>query len=132
VSSVSAAIEIVEDRYVDYATLDTPTLIADDFFGAGCVLGEPRTDWQSLDLAAVEATMSINGEHVGNGVGFDILGHPLEALRWLATARAGRGFPLRAGEFVLLGSLVQTNWVERGDEILVESPQFASVDARIV
>jgi hypothetical protein len=30
---------VVQDRYVDYPSLDTPTLIADDFFHHACVLG---------------------------------------------------------------------------------------------
>ena len=33
------AIEIVDDRYVKWETLGAPTLVADDFFAAGCVLG---------------------------------------------------------------------------------------------
>jgi 2-oxo-3-hexenedioate decarboxylase/2-keto-4-pentenoate hydratase len=47
------------------------------------------------------------------------LGHPLEALAWLANALASRGQYLKAGEFVLLGSVVETRWVARGD--LVEA-----------
>src|SRR5215218_6760484 len=34
------AIEIVDDRYVKWETLGAPTLVADDFFAAGCVLGK--------------------------------------------------------------------------------------------
>ena len=34
------AIEIVDDRYAKWETLGAPTLVADDFFAAGCVLGE--------------------------------------------------------------------------------------------
>lgn len=132
VRSVAAAIEVVEDRYLDYRSLDTPTLIGDDFFGAGCVLGRPLTDWRELDLVAVDASMTINGQRVGAGTGADILGHPFEALRWLAAERATRGRPLRSGEFVLLGSLVQTNWVGRGDVVVLESRQLGSVAARIV
>src|SRR5258708_614935 len=33
------AIEIVDDRYADWRTIGAPTLVADDFFAAGCVLG---------------------------------------------------------------------------------------------
>src|SRR6202008_1423894 len=33
------AIEIVDDRYVQWETLGAPTLVADDFFAAACVLG---------------------------------------------------------------------------------------------
>jgi len=43
-------------RYVDYPSLDTPTLIADDFFHYACVLGPPsdQTQWvQAGDVVAV-------------------------------------------------------------------------------
>ena len=100
--------------------MSTATLIADDFFGAGAVLGEPNTDWRSVDLGAVSGGMSINGTSVGSGLGGDILGHPLEALAWIANSLNGRRSRLRAGEFVLLGSLVQTVWVNRGDRVEVD------------
>ena len=50
VGAVMAAIEIVDDRYVDWRALDAPTLTADDFFGAGCVLGRDDVAWRDLDL----------------------------------------------------------------------------------
>ena len=100
---------------VDYRALDTPTLVADDFFNAGCVLGAPVEGWRALDLAALRGRLTINGAEVGTGRGGDILGHPLEALAWLANALASRGQYLKAGEFVLLGSVVETRWVEQGD-----------------
>jgi 2-oxo-3-hexenedioate decarboxylase/2-keto-4-pentenoate hydratase len=120
VGACMAAIEVVDDRYDDYRTLDTPTLIADDFFNAACVLGEPVEDWQQLDLANVEGRMTIDGSEVGRGRGGDILGHPLEALAWLANGLAARGHGLQAGEFVLLGSVVQTRWVEAGALVEIE------------
>ena len=115
VGACMAAIEVVDDRYLDYRALDTPTLVADDFFNAACVLGTPIEDWRALDFAALRGRMTINGAEVGTGSGGDILGHPLEALAWLANALASRGQSLKAGEFVLLGSVVETRWVEEGD-----------------
>jgi 2-keto-4-pentenoate hydratase len=120
VATCMAAIELVDDRYQDYRSLDTPTLIADDFFNTGCVLGREEEDWRSLDLAALAGRMVINGEEVGRGRGSDILGHPLEALAWLARRSAQDGHPLRAGEVVLLGSMVQTVWLQRGDHVSIE------------
>src|ERR1700744_1468006 len=35
------AIEIVDERYVDWQSIGAPTLVADDFYAAGCVLGKP-------------------------------------------------------------------------------------------
>ena len=56
------AIEIVDDRYAQWETLGAPTLVADDFFAAACVLGAavPRAD--APDLLAVEGCALINGE----------------------------------------------------------------------
>jgi 2-oxo-3-hexenedioate decarboxylase/2-keto-4-pentenoate hydratase len=124
-----AAIEVVDDRYEDYRSLDVPTLIADDFFNAGCVLGEPLEAWRELELAGLRGRMTINGVEVGTGSGADILGHPLEALAWLADALAARGRHLNAGEFVLLGSVVETRWVEPGDRVEIEIEGLGSARA---
>ena len=43
IASYMAAVEIVDDRYADWRQTDTPTLIADDFFAAACVLGRRWT-----------------------------------------------------------------------------------------
>jgi 2-keto-4-pentenoate hydratase len=125
-----AAIEVVDDRYDDYRALDTPTLIADDFFNAAAVLGAPVTAWRALDLADLHGRMTINGAEVGTGRGGDILGHPLEALAWLANALAARGRCLEAGAFVLLGSVVETRWVEQGDCVEVAIEGLGTARAR--
>ena len=56
----------------------------------------------------------------GEGRGSDILGDPLNALAWIATNLAGREGRLRAGMFVMLGSLVTTRWVAAGDDVRIE------------
>jgi 2-keto-4-pentenoate hydratase len=128
---VMAAIEVVDDRYSDWGSLGATQLIADDFFGAGCVLGvEHEFRPEELDLTAVSARMTINGVEVGAGVGADILGDPLTALMWLVNEMTGYGHSFRAGEFVLLGSLVQTHWVEQNDVVEVENLPLGRVTAR--
>ena len=132
VDAVQAAIEIVDDRYEDWRTMAAATLIADDFFNAGAVLDQPIADWQQIDLAAVTGWMRINGHEVGAGRGADILGHPLEALAWLANLRSQSGEGLPAGAFVLLGSIVQTHWVQLGDTIEIGIEGLGQVSARFV
>ena len=99
-------------------------MAAGDFFNAGCVLGPPVPRFDPLDLDAVTGRMTVNGAAAGEGQGRDILGHPLEALAWLANLKArGDGDPgegLAAGETVMLGSVVETKWLARGDEVEVE------------
>lgn len=118
VGACMVAIEVVDDRYTDFTKLGAPTLIADDFFGAGCVLGGEITDFEPFELARVSASMLIDNASVGSGVGSDVLGNPLDALTWLANNAAGRALNgLRAGDFVLLGSLVQTKWLNGPCEV---------------
>ena len=129
------AIEIVDDRYVDFVARepDWRTWLADDFFGAGIVLGNPVTEWRDLDLAAVHGSMRINDVVVGTGHGRDIInGHPLEALAWLANAKAATGRDIPAGWIVMLGSVVQTKWVAKGDCIQVEIEGLGTADAHFI
>ncbi len=120
VAACMAGTEVVDDRNCSYKPLDPLLLAADNAFNAGCVVGPENHDWRSLDLARVRGTMRINGAAVGEGVGGDVLGHPLEALAWLANHLIGRGRRLRAGDVVLTGSVVATRWPEVGDEMTTE------------
>ncbi len=130
VAACMAGIEVVDDRYQDFRSLDIWTMAADDFFNAGCVLGAPVADFADLDLASLAGRMTINGAEVGSGLGRDVLGHPLEALAWYANLKAGRGQALPAGAFVMLGSVVETQWLRAGDrvEVFVEGLGRAHAD----
>lgn len=130
VGALMAGMEIVDARYTDYTKLDTPTLIADDFFDAGCVLGAEVTDWQRLDPGTLVGVTRINGAEVGRGRGSDVMGHPFEALAWLANQRSRRGLGIAAGEFVFLGSVVETKWVARGDHVVMDIDGLGRVEAR--
>jgi 2-keto-4-pentenoate hydratase len=123
------AIEIVDDRYVDWQTIGAPTLVADDFFAAGCVLGQPVSRSVAPDLLTVAGRAVINGVEVGRGTGADVLGHPHAALAWLANYLAVSGKQLRTGQIVLTGSLVQTVWLNAGDNVVMELSGLGAVSA---
>jgi 2-oxo-3-hexenedioate decarboxylase/2-keto-4-pentenoate hydratase len=131
VEAVMCAIEVVDDRWQDFTQESVPALIADDFFGAGGVLGEACARWHGLDLATLRANMRVNGARVGEGRGADILGHPLAALEWLVRARAQQVQPgepaLRGGDVVFLGSMVQTQWLDPGDRVEVAVEHLGEV-----
>ena len=132
VESCMSAIEIVDNRYQDFRSLDLETMVADDFFQAACVLGEELKEWQHLDLAEITGRMMVNKIEVGNGKGADILGHPFEALAWLANHKAARETFLCAGEIVLLGSLVKTQWLSPGDKAVIELDHLGTVSAEFI
>jgi 2-keto-4-pentenoate hydratase len=123
------AIEIVDDRYVNWETLGAPTLVADDFFAAGCVLGNSVARSAAPDLLKVAGRALINGVEAGHGTGADVLGHPHNALAWLANHLAAEGRGLHAGQIVLTGSLVKTVWLNPGDKVTMELEGLGKVRA---
>ncbi|MGQ0662401.1 MAG: 2-keto-4-pentenoate hydratase [Pseudomonadota bacterium] len=116
VEAAMAAFELVEDRQADYAAFDLVSLIADNCWNAGIVLGPAQRDWRRLDLAALRGRLSINGRPAGEGHGGDAMGHPLAVLAWLANDLGARAKPLRAGMVVMTGSLIATQFLRAGDE----------------
>ena len=121
------AIEIVDERYADWASLGAAILVADDFFAAGCVLGKPLARSAAPDLLSVVGRAIVNGAEAGQGSGADVLGHPHNALAWLANHLAANGNGLRAGEIVLTGSLVKTLWLKAGDAAVMELEGLGAV-----
>jgi 2-keto-4-pentenoate hydratase len=122
------AIEIVDDRYADWQILGAPTLVADDFFAAGCVLGKPVARSAAPDLLDVIGRAVINDTEIARGTGADVLGHPHNALAWLANHLAADGNGLRAGQIVLTGSLVKTIWLNAGDRVTMDLSGLGRVE----
>ena len=123
------AIEIVDDRYVQWETLGAPTLVADDFLAEACVLGAAVPRRQEPDVREVAGRALINGAEVGTGTGADVLGHPHNALAWLANHLASEGKGLHKGQLVLTGSLVKTVWLKPGDRVVMELGGLGKVEA---
>lgn len=95
-------------------------VIADNGSNAGLVLGPTILDWRSRDLAAVAVVFRLNGEERARGVAAAAMGHPFEAMAWLANERAARGAPLRAGEIVATGSMMGFVAAQAGDTAAAE------------
>ena len=106
IGGVGAAIEIVDDRSADYASLDVLSLVADNSWNAGIVLSEFAATWP--DLADVPGRATRDRVAIGEGHGRDILGHPFNSVAWLATQLASRGVGLKAGEVVMTGAVMKT------------------------
>lgn len=133
VGALFAAIEIVENRYAaDPATLGVPTLMADQVYHAGCVCGPPVEDWRRLDLPNLAGRMTMGGAPRGEGVGGDLLGHPLNCLAWLAGSVEAAAFGgLRAGQVVMLGSVTPPIWLEGPTEVQVEFASLPTVTVHL-
>jgi 2-keto-4-pentenoate hydratase len=133
VEHVFAAIEVVDQRHEDFLALGAPGLIADQMFHAGGVVGAPASGWPGLDLPATRGRLLVDGEERGQGLGAELLGHPLDALAWLAGSPAAELFGgLRAGQVVFLGSVTPTLWLSGPCTVTASFDQLGEATARFI
>jgi 2-keto-4-pentenoate hydratase len=133
VGDLVAGIEIVENRYGELGELGTPTLIADQVFHAAAVLGEPgRQDWRSLDIATLRGRLVVDGHVRDEGVGADLMGHPLNCLAWLAGSAVAAAFGgLKARQVVMLGSVTPPIWLSGPADVVVDFAPLPQVNVRL-
>jgi 2-keto-4-pentenoate hydratase len=117
VAACVPAFELVEDGDADYKTLDAFTLIAQNTWNGGVVLGAPAGDWRSVDLESAVTRCWINDGAGGQGKTGDAMGHPLEALAWVANLLNRRGRMLRRDMVVMTGSSITTKFPAAGDRV---------------
>jgi 2-keto-4-pentenoate hydratase len=92
-------------------------MAADNAWNQGLVLGAAVTDFTAESLLAATGIATIDGNEVGRGSGADVLGHPLDALAWLANHLQQRGLGLAADDLVTTGSLVTSKFPVAGNTV---------------
>jgi 2-keto-4-pentenoate hydratase len=117
VAAYMPAFELIEDGDADYKTLDAFTLVAQNTWNAGVVFGAPEAAWRDVDLERAVTRCWINERPAGQGKTGDALGHPLEAVAWLANLLNRRGRKLDGGMLVMTGSSITTRFPAPGDRV---------------
>ena len=133
VGAVMPAIELADDRNADYSAVaaNPLMLIADNAWNEGAVLGAPVRDWKRLDLQALRGVATIDGRRIGEGRGADVMGHPFEALAWIANNLASRGLGLWRSDVVITGSLITTKFPKPGQTVRFDAGELESVELRV-
>ena len=115
---VMACFEIVDSRIRDWKISIVDT-IADNASCGAFVLGNRLVDPRDVDLYTCGMVLEKNGEIVATGAGAAAMGHPADAVAWLANTLGERGIALEAGEVILSGSLGTMVPVASGDALRV-------------
>lgn len=108
------AIEIVDSAIADWQITFEDT-VADNASSGLFVLGRTPVSLAGLDLELAGMVMQINGQVASSGVGAACLGHPLQAVLWLAKTMVEVGRPLLAGDIVMSGALGPMSPLQAGD-----------------
>ena len=128
---VMACFEIVDSRIQDWKIKIQDT-VADNASCGVFVLGDRLVDPRDVDLATCGMVLEKNGEIVATGAGAAALGHPANAVAWLANTLGAHGIALEAGEVVLSGSLGIMVPVVAGDNLRVTIGGIGGCSVRFV
>lgn len=128
---VMACFEIVDSRIEDWKIRIQDT-VADNASCGVFVLGDRLVDVRDVDLATCGMVLEKNGEIVVTGAGAAALGHPANAVAWLANTLGAHGTALEAGEVVLSGSLGAMVPVKTGDNLRVTIGGIGGCSVRFV
>ena len=129
VAAVGPAFEVIDDRHADYDGLDIYSIIAENSWNAGAVLGPMRPF--DGDLAALDGVLRLNGAEIDRGAVSEVLGHPFTALAWLVDHLGSRGDRLEHGSIVLTGSIMTTRFPDAGDRYAFSVEGLGEVTADI-
>lgn len=133
VEGVLPGIEIVDSRFDDWTTIGAPSLIADNACHAAWVRGRMTRDWNGIDLASQPVLLTVNAvdgkpKLHREGSGRAVLGHPLNALAWLANRLSAQGRGLEAGQYVTTGVTMEVYMGQRGDSIQADFGPLGAVE----
>ncbi|UAK34387.1 2-keto-4-pentenoate hydratase [Nocardia asteroides] len=120
------AIELIDSRIKDW-NIGLADTISDNASSAGFVLGAQRVAPKDIDVKAIDAVLTRNGEVVAEGRSDAVLGDPVIAVAWLARKVASFGVRLKAGDIVLPGSCTRAIDARPGDAFHAEFAGLGSV-----
>ena len=110
VAGAMPAYELIEDRNAVYTQTNAVSMIIENCWNGGVVIGAPRPI-APKDIVGVTGRQTLNGKPIGEGKSED----PFATLAWLANLLAERGRGLTAGMVVITGSLIPTFSIVPGD-----------------
>ena len=131
VRSLHTSYELVEDRGADLTCLDARSLVSDNSWNGGIVVG-PAADDPMMDLNERAGRLWVNGKISKEGSTLGTMGgNPLVVIAWLAGHLGRRGRALKAGMPVITGSIIETQFPVAGDVLIFEVDGMKPVELRV-
>ena len=128
VECVYPAIEIPDSRILNFNKAGEKLLIADNACAGEYVIGEnPINEFERIDFKNFKVDCYKNDQFEDNGYGSNVLGSPINALKWLVNELGLYKVKLHKGQIVLTGTCVKPFTVAPGDEVLMDFGELGKV-----
>jgi 2-keto-4-pentenoate hydratase len=124
IAAVMPAFELIEDRNADYKSTSALSMIADNCWNAGIVIGPDVPFDLARPPVGTLGRLTINGAQNHEGRTED----PLATLAWIANLANQNGRPLAADMVVITGSVIPTLPIAAGDRFVFSLDGLGSVE----
>ena len=116
IESLYAGIELPDSRFLNFTKVGEANLIADNACANQFILGPKLSeDWKNKNLKDQKVSISVNDKINEYGLGENVLGSPILALRWLLNELLKFKIPLKKGHFVSTGTVTKPIPIKKGD-----------------
>ena len=120
IATCAASYELIEDRNADYTQINAFNLVAENAWNTGLIMGAEHPGIGGIDMLNAPTRLWINSKPAGEGRTGDALGHPLEAVAWLANLLNSQGKVLERDMLIMTGSSITTKFPAAGEHYRFE------------
>lgn len=128
--SIHCAYELVEDRCADLTAMDAKSLVADNSWNCGIVMGPGIPP--NIDLSKRSGRLKVNGKNFLEGTTEETMGgNPINVVMWLARNLGARGKQIKAGNVIITGSIIPTQFPKAGETLVFDVDGIPPVELRV-
>ncbi len=130
IKSLSPAFELIIDRDADYSNINPLTMITDNAWCSGIVLGKELPNWEKLNLDIIRSKLLWNNEAPQNAMIKDA--NPLESLAWVSNLLISLGRTIPKDSIIITGSVIKTRAPNKGDHIIYKIEDLSEVEIKLI
>ena len=130
IKSLSPAFELIIDRDADYSNINPLTMITDNAWCSGIVLGKELSNWEKLNLDIIRSQLLWNDEAPQDAMIKDA--NPLESLSWVSNLLTSLGRTIPKDSVIITGSVIKTRAPNKGDHIIYKVEDLSEVEIKII
>lgn len=112
---VAPGIEVPDSRFTDwFPKITLGQVIADSAVAGRIVIGPGAAPCSHRQLDKIRGELFLDGEPIASGMSSEVLGHPVNAVKWLAEELRVHGKKLERGHAVSSGTFILPKKLEKG------------------
>lgn len=112
---VAPGIEVPDSRFEDwFPKLTLGQVIADSAVAGKIIVGKPKENLSYGQLENITGSLTFNGKEIASGPSSEVLGHPVNAVRWLAAELSKQNLSLKKGMYISSGTFILPKTLEKG------------------